>query len=648
MRLIASPAYRAFPELDAFSDAQCREFAARAAGSRARRVTRVVARLVASVVAVPVGSWACYVAVAVGAGMRMSQSMVLFASILLAGLLAGGATWLLSGDLSLRLAIRRVMRIRGTCHGCGYVLVGLPVGASFEVLCPECGECTSLARDRVHCVLDAAGQLRFLPSADVQVAPVGYWTRRRTKAWLRRLARGGGAVVGILAIAITAHEVRNRWNASVAASRRAQIAPAERWIERFAPPSARDPGPNALELLAGFGAQVNALRDEPFAEFIVRMGSIDQNPGGEDSVAEWERCRRAVMLARSKGLLEFADAVVDCTRTDPRRPEQPRPGRMVLSDAWLDAVTVDCQVGIFNLRQLSLARARTGAAQGDDAEVLRGAKGLLASVRLRHAVVPPIMWTRPSGVLGTSRDVIRAIRRSGGEQAAADLAAEVRRASWTPDVGLVVDFVVEDARSSICALYSSLDAARWGVLSDDSLVSQYFKRQRGLLPHQWVLPSFDAAWDAAGSQHADALRAALAKPSSGVMVVPASLVDVYVFVGSMNVANEPSRWHAVLELRAFETMLAIERFRLARGRLPASLDALVPEFLERLPNDPWRDGPLAYELVDDGPDGVGYALRSAFTPGASGSPSEPSDASGGMVVVPAPSCAEPPAASPGN
>jgi hypothetical protein len=226
MRLIASPAYRAFPELDAFSDAQCREFAARAAGSRARRVMRVVARLVASVVAVPVGSWGCYVAVAVGAGMRMSQSMVLFASILLAGLLAGGAIWLLSGDLSLRLAIRRVMRIRGTCHGCGYVLVGLPVGAFFEVLCPECGERTSLARDRVHCVPDAAGQLRFLPSADVQVAPVGYWTRRRTKAWLRRLAWGGGAVVGILAIAITAHEVRNRWNASVAASRRAQIAPA--------------------------------------------------------------------------------------------------------------------------------------------------------------------------------------------------------------------------------------------------------------------------------------------------------------------------------------------------------------------------------------------------------------------------------------
>jgi hypothetical protein len=174
------------------------------------------------------------------------------------------------------------------------------------------------------------------------------------------------------------------------------------------------------------------------------------------------------------------------------------------------------------------------------------------------------------------------------------------------------------------------------------LVSQYFKRQRGLLPHQWVLPSFDAAWDAAGSQHADALRAALAKPSSGVMVVPASLVDVYVFVGSMNVANEPSRWHAVLELRAFETMLAIERFRLARGRLPASLDALVPEFLERLPNDPWRDGPLAYELVDDGPDGVGYALRSAFTPGADGSSSGAPGPSEGMVVVPAPSCGKPP------
>jgi hypothetical protein len=648
MRLIASPAYRAFPELDAFSDAQCTAFTLRARGSWLRRTVVVAVRALASMAAVPVTVWVVAVTVGSLIGLRGSAGSWVLAFVLLGGLVVGGATWLLSGDIALRLAIRRVMHVGGTCHGCGYVLVGLPVSATFEVTCPECGDRMSLERDRAHCVPDAAGQLRFLPAADTWIAPVGYWTRRRVAAWKRRLAWTFGPVTALVLLAIAVHEVRTRWNASVAAARRAQIAPAERWIERFAPPSAQDSGPNAIELLAGFGAQVSALRDEPFAEFIVRAGSIDQNPGGDDSAAEWERCRRAVMLAQSKGLLEFADAVVDCTRTDPRRPERSRPGRTVLMAAWIDAITGDCQVGIFNLRQLSLARARSGAAQGDDAEVLRGAKGLLASVRLRHAVVPPILWTQPSGVLGTSRDVIRAIRRSGGEQAAADLAAEVRRASWAPGVELVVDFAVENARSEICALHSSADAARWGVLSSDPWVSYYFGIRRGTILHSPVLPSFDAAWDEAGSRYADSLRAALVEPSAVMAAAPPPVTDMLVFVPFMVAVADPSRWHEVLELRAFETMLGIERFRLARGRLPGSLDELVPEFLERLPNDPWRDGPLAYELVDDGPDGVGYALRSAFTPGASGSPAEPSDASGGMVVVPAPSCAEPPAASPGN
>lgn len=42
------------------------------------------------------------------------------------------------------------------------------------------------------------------------------------------------------------------------------------------------------------------------------------------------------------------------------------------------------------------------------------------------------------------------------------------------------------------------------------------------------------------------------------------------------------------------TVLAVERFRRARHDLPASLDALVPEFLTAVPKDPQTGGPLRY------------------------------------------------------
>ncbi|MFM8874265.1 MAG: hypothetical protein ACKOJI_13160, partial [Phycisphaerales bacterium] len=326
MRLIASPVYRAFPELDSFSDAQCREFTVRARGSWRRRTTFGAARALAAIAAVPITVWIVAVTVGSAIGLRGASNSWVLAVVLLAGLLAGGATWLLSGDLSLRLAIRRVMRIGGTCQGCGYVLVGLPVSASLDVTCPECGERTSLERDRAHCAPDASGQLRFLPSADVQVAPVAYWTKRRARSWARRVAWTAAATAGIVALVLLVHEVRIRWNESAARARLAAMPSAEAWMGRLAPPSATDPGPNSLELLLGFGAQVQSLRDEPFAEFITRSSSLAGNPGGEDSEREWDRCRRAVLIARSKGLLAFADALADCPRTDPRRDDNLRHG----------------------------------------------------------------------------------------------------------------------------------------------------------------------------------------------------------------------------------------------------------------------------------------------------------------------------------
>jgi hypothetical protein len=49
------------------------------------------------------------------------------------------------------------------------------------------------------------------------------------------------------------------------------------------------------------------------------------------------------------------------------------------------------------------------------------------------------------------------------------------------------------------------------------------------------------------------------------------------------------------------TAAAVERYRLAHGRLPERLEELVPAFLDAVPRDPWSDGkPLSYKIMDSG------------------------------------------------
>jgi hypothetical protein len=48
------------------------------------------------------------------------------------------------------------------------------------------------------------------------------------------------------------------------------------------------------------------------------------------------------------------------------------------------------------------------------------------------------------------------------------------------------------------------------------------------------------------------------------------------------------------------TAIALERYRLAHGEYPESLDALAPQFIEKVPHDVIGGGPLHYRRTDDG------------------------------------------------
>jgi hypothetical protein len=75
-------------------------------------------------------------------------------------------------------------------------------------------------------------------------------------------------------------------------------------------------------------------------------------------------------------------------------------------------------------------------------------------------------------------------------------------------------------------------------------------------------------------------------------------------------------------LRCSRASLAVERYRLANGALPDSLDALVPKFLNAVPTDPFNGQPLRYKrlaagyvVYSVGEDGVDNGGTEGYGPG---------------------------------
>jgi hypothetical protein len=53
-------------------------------------------------------------------------------------------------------------------------------------------------------------------------------------------------------------------------------------------------------------------------------------------------------------------------------------------------------------------------------------------------------------------------------------------------------------------------------------------------------------------------------------------------------------------IRLAATAFAVERFRLAKGRLPDALSELAPQFLDAIPSDPFDGEPLRYRPLARG------------------------------------------------
>ncbi|MCL5281827.1 MAG: hypothetical protein M1376_18170 [Planctomycetes bacterium] len=77
-------------------------------------------------------------------------------------------------------------------------------------------------------------------------------------------------------------------------------------------------------------------------------------------------------------------------------------------------------------------------------------------------------------------------------------------------------------------------------------------------------------------------------------------------------------------LELARTALAVERYRLASGKLPERLEELVPQYLNEVPSDPFDGNPLRYRRVDPG-----YCLYSISEDGQDNGGKEKADVPSG-------------------
>jgi len=163
MRLITTQVYRAFPELDGYSDEQCRRFVRAAGALRLQRGLHGVAILVVAFLGCVTTGIAASLVLNVARPYLSRPTTsegaeaVILGMTMVAVLLTGGCVCLVLKDFSLRRRIRFVLSVRGACVSCHYSLVGLPIGARNRVRCPECGEMSEVDTSLVELVKEGKG-----------------------------------------------------------------------------------------------------------------------------------------------------------------------------------------------------------------------------------------------------------------------------------------------------------------------------------------------------------------------------------------------------------------------------------------------------------------------------------------------------------
>jgi hypothetical protein len=639
MRIIASPIYRAFPELDGFTDEQCRRYVDLARGGQRSRVMFEVARVMLSLGCVYVSypvvlrnwSWS-------EADWLITLSVAMMATVFLLFMLF----W---RDVLLRLLVRRVLRGSARCPSCDYSAMGLVVSANYAVTCPECGKSIDITAYRDHCVAGADGALRFMPPRGLVFEENRLWAPQRRRAVFRSVRRIGLATllaVPIVVLPVLSLALAQVWSAS---GDLVSLLTPKQLDAVLLPPGTPPSADSIARPLYEFARWESNVLGSEFqrASKGITPGTRWGNAGAPESIAKESvlQALESMGLHRHAGSLAWAaDRIAEGV------------GASMLLHRYTSSANSEIRYAAAQrLWQLANAAMVVAVERRDAPAFARALEWHLAARRI-FARTPPFFYNYDNHdeLRPLVRVIADALRADGGEQLASALDAAIRRQSVRPSMEVMKATRIDWELGALASWFASpwvgslgpswsVQTSPWAMVASIHWGGFYWPQRRAILEHSGAL--FEELM-------ADPSDRDQQKVSAGMAALddagPMNWVRVHRFTGASTSVDLRG---ATFE-RALATVVAIERFRRAEGRLPASLAELCPRYVDEVPKDPYRKGPFVYRVLPADPAAAWHPGYTLWSVGVNGSDDDGSLVSDVVFVSPPlpESPAEPSADSP--
>jgi hypothetical protein len=603
---------RAFPELDRYSDEQRRRFLRSAKGSLWRRGARGLVIL---------STWPLTCAVLTGAmwGLiwllspghdtgRFDPSLfvgVLVFGIGFASLVLPFFVLLLTRDVLVHRRVRTVLRDRGKCTGCGYVLVGMPVGEGARVTCPECGVVTEVDPALGDLVIEGADGSRYQPS-EHGVPPPRFFTPGLVKFVKRAIIAAAVGVPLIAGVSFGVRELMLQRQATRASAMKPGAQGLAAHIEKGQPAGSAGQ-PNAYDPFMHLALERSSIENafttnkkpslDPDPKVDVYVDVIYSKPRNDDDEAAVDEFRREQVVARAL-MADYAESPTFFARMD-EMAASPRSVGPVNLPANQPAVSILLpELGqMRGLARINAARMFLAQEQGDMEEWLRAYEANLALVRMGSS-----QYTLIHGLVGVAIEALahsraRELLRSHPSD---DVLDRIEQA-WQRQPTVPPVHCLEGERLSthdtLAWFFSEPKRVRWGRFSADPgqlIGSNDLTRSLGSFESN--IEEFDRAVD--WEKRLTELTPAEMRADPSVLVRPECdhVLSGELFSGYDRWVG--SVWRIETDRRGVRTLIALERYRNRHGEYPDSLDALAPEFLPSLPIDPWSGKGLGFVRVD--------------------------------------------------
>ncbi len=633
MRLMTVKVYRAFPELDRYSDEQCLRFI-RAARRGVRSWWHFLLYIlvfhmgltIAGVIAFAAFDYSEDYQIARRADIWWVSALAYVVAIPAIAIVPMGV--LLMRDVLLRRRVRWVLNTQSACPSCRYGLIGLAVSPDNTITCPECGHVAAVDPSLGELTVDEQGRQQYIPAVVQLHTP--FWTSQRLKRYGKRTA----ITVGCILLIAGSYEAFLRVQAAVASAARPGREALAAHAASVQPPSSNPAADNAWpafnravllrhevddRVWRTSPTQVDGRDVYPDPTYLYFTPQVAVEPFDQ---AATDLARRMLDEYRAAGVFTTLDAVA----------AKPRAEQFisVADDQPLLTAHMDYFGKVRQFARDNFARMALAVKAGDHAEFLSAFESNLALARL-CATQPSAIGVHLRAMLETGS--YTQLRRLLATHPPASTLDALREAMHRQRCDLPITFALEGERifalDAVSVFFSNPSAPRFGRYSAEQsdLFQLGFSGGRGRIGTWWgnraaINANFDRAVAAAAMRPPARPAGSALNPLTG-LALPDMLTD---HIGRLIESYERTLW----ERDGHLLLIDLERYYAANQRYPAKLDDLVPAFLPALPRDPVSGLAWGYAVVDPavdardrhfllygfGADGVDNAGAPPSAPGA--------------------------------